>query len=325
MNLVVSTTEALPALIDRASRTLAGARTSGEVLEARDMASVAYDAAKSARRFRDAYGTVEAAVNRAQADALLILSRAKARLADEYDAAQERGEIRKNGERTFSGAEKVGFADAGLTAKEIHEARQIRDAEAADPGVVERTVEGLLSEGIEPTKSAVRDAVKPHVANNSGNNEWYTPPEYIEAARDVLGGFDLDPASSEIANRTVKAARFFTAADDGLAQDWPVGRLWMNPPYAQPLIAQFCERFAVEVKHGSSGIVLVNNATETGWFQNLASVCSAICFPRGRIRYLDATGKPGGAPLQGQAFLYFGDNVPAFGATFSDFGLMVRA
>ena len=327
MNAIVSTTEALPALIDRASRTLAGARTSGEVLEARDMASVAYDAAKSARRFRDAYGTVEIAVNRAQADALLILSRAKMRLADEYDAAQERGEVAKHGGgRNFNVPNEnveTTAADLGLSRKEIHEARQIRDAEAADPGVVERTVEGLLSEGIEPTKAAVREAVKPHVANNSGNNEWYTPPEYIEAARAVLGGFDLDPASSEIANRTVKAAKFFTAVDDGLAQEWPIGRLWMNPPYAQPLIAQFCERFAAEVGRGSSGVVLVNNATETGWFQGLASACSAICFPRGRIRYLDATGKPAGAPLQGQSFLYFGDNVPMFGEAFSDFGLMV--
>jgi hypothetical protein len=72
-----------------------------------------------------------AGAHRAQADALEIESVAKRRLADEYDAAQERGEIRKHGERTVSAPETVGYADIGLTHKDIHEARLIRDAEAS--------------------------------------------------------------------------------------------------------------------------------------------------------------------------------------------------
>ncbi|MBX7483921.1 hypothetical protein [Qipengyuania qiaonensis] len=77
----------------------------------------------------------------AQADALEIESLAKRRLADEYDAAQERGEVRSANERTASNAEAVGVAELGISHKEIHEARQLRDAEAADPGVVRRMLE----------------------------------------------------------------------------------------------------------------------------------------------------------------------------------------
>jgi hypothetical protein len=81
------------------------------------------------------------------------------RLADEYDAAQERGEVRNNGERTFSSPEKVGPSDIGLTPKEVHEPRQIRDAERADPGIVSRTLNGRVERGEEPTKAALRQAV----------------------------------------------------------------------------------------------------------------------------------------------------------------------
>ena len=65
-----------------------------------------------------------------------------------------------------------------------------------------------------------------HLAQNTGQNEWYTPDEYIEAARDVLEIIDVDPASSWLANKTVKATRYFTAEDDGLTESWE-GKVWI--------------------------------------------------------------------------------------------------
>jgi hypothetical protein len=45
----------------------------------------------------------------------------------------------------------------------------------------------------------------------TGEFERYTPSYYIETVRMVLGEIDLDPASSEIAQKTVKAAQYFTS------------------------------------------------------------------------------------------------------------------
>lgn len=173
-----------------------------------------------------------------------------------------------------------------------------------------------------PAKEVIREAVKKaHVANNSGNNEWYTPSKYIELARSVMGSIDTDPATSEIANKTVRAAQIYTAEDDGRNKPW-AGNVWMNPPYAQPLMSDFAE--AITAKHLAGEIeqacILVNNATETQWFQRMLDAASAVCFPRSRIKFVDPDGNPGGAPLQGQAILYMGDNVSEFKAAFSGEG-----
>jgi ParB family chromosome partitioning protein len=163
-----------------------------------------------------------------------------------------------------------------------------------------------------------------HVGQNSGDNEWFTPREYIEAARAVLGAIDLDPASATAANKVVQAATYFTMADDGLQQTWH-GRVWMNPPYAQPLMTRFCEKLTQSVKAEtvSAAVVLVNNATETEWFQLLATVTQAICFPNNRVKFWHPK-KDSASPLQGQAVLYMGADIEGFGRAFATFGFVAQ-
>lgn len=153
---------------------------------------------------------------------------------------------------------------------------------------------------------------KVHVGQNSGNNEWYTPAEYIDAARAVMGHIDLDPASTEAANEVIQAQKFYTENDNGLLYDWH-GRVWMNPPYAQPAIADFCAKMREEFDAGrvTEAIVLVNNATETAWFHSLVESASAVCFPLARIRFW-APGRETATPLQGQAIVYLGNNAERF-------------
>ena len=157
----------LPTLVDRAARALAGARSAAEVLEAREIAAFAYDVAKRAARLvkaKQAHDVLIAAAHRVQANALEIEARAKHRLADEYDAAQARGEVAANGQRRKAvpdgnSCSPLTSLELGLSRKDIHEARLVRDAEQADPGIVRRTLDQNLDRGQEPTKAALRKMV----------------------------------------------------------------------------------------------------------------------------------------------------------------------
>jgi hypothetical protein len=70
--------------------------------------------------------------------------------------------------------------------------------------------------------------------------------------------------------------------------------------------------------------VLVNNATETAWFQTLLKISSAVCFLSSRVKFLDPSGNPG-APLQGQALLYVGEEQEKFGRVFAEYGAVLYA
>lgn len=167
----------------------------------------------------------------------------------------------------------------------------------------------------------IREEKRPvsyHISDDS--YEWYTPAEYIEAARGLMGSIDLDPASSPQAQRVVMAGKYYTRDDDGLAQEW-AGNIWMNPPYNMPLIEQFIDKVIEAYRDGAvtSAVVLTNNSTDTGWFHKLIEY--PVCFTRGRIKFWN--GNEILATRQGQAIFYLGENVALFSRLFGNFGAVL--
>ena len=92
----------------------------------------------------------------------------------------------------------------------------------------------------------------------TGDTEWYTPQNILEAAAEVLGVIDLDPASSaaQQAHATVKATRYFTIADNSLEQRWR-GRVFLNPPYARGWIDAFVDKMVSAYQAGCAWLISI--------------------------------------------------------------------
>ncbi len=169
---LVATVERARALLD-----------DGDIINARIVASVAYNQAKTAAQFAEQIGATEkliAKARRMQADALLIEARAKILIADKWDEAQAAGKASVGGRpKTVSDGNGFTSDDTGLTRKEIHEARKLSAAEHREPGIVERAIQARLAAGLEPTKANLRAAVGTASATKEerGANLYETPPE----------------------------------------------------------------------------------------------------------------------------------------------------
>jgi hypothetical protein len=157
--------------------------------------------------------------------------------------------------------------------------------------------------------------------------EWYTPAMYIEHVREALGGIDLDPASSPQANEVVKATRFFTKEDDGLARDWS-GRVFVNPPYGKnddhkSLASDFCAKAIGEYTSGrvDACIILVNSCHSQQWQAPLYEY--TVCFVNHRIQFSAMDGEENKNPTFQNIFVYLGHDVMRFATVFSGIGYVM--
>ena len=154
------------------------------------------------------------------------------------------------------------------------------------------------------------------------NNAWFTPPEYIQKVREVLGSIELDPFSCEKANETVGANTIFTEGNSALDKEWVANTVFCNPPYSGGLVAPATAKYVQQWqdRNFKAGIVLVNNCTDTAWFDLLWKNAQAVCFTRGRISFESYDGKKISGNTRGQTLFYFGDDVIRFREIFGEVG-----
>jgi phage N-6-adenine-methyltransferase len=244
--------------------------------------------------------------------AIAVVIRAERRLGTMLDELPgtppgERGQGRRKAgaestsQREVDSPRAKAVAAMGLTSVDVTRCRKLA---AVPDEVAERHIASTTKRGDKLTRANTIAAVS--LGADYDSDSWTTPPEIVEAIRRVLGEIDLDPASNDKSQRVVKAKKYYTLADDGIARTWK-GRVFLNPPYAQPACGRFVEKFIAEHAAGrmTKGIILLNASTDTAWWHSLARRYP-VCFTIGRIGFLQPDGTKVDANRVGQAFFAAG-------------------
>jgi hypothetical protein len=197
-----------------------------------------------------------------------------------------------------------------------------------------------------------------NVRHSSETIEHYSPPEIVEPARLIMGGFDLDPASTGIANEFIRADRYFNVRSNGFKQPW-ADRVWLNPPGGKcdpdgnPLVP------AKKFIDGANGTrcEAPSQSSAKSWWIKLANeyVCKrttqalfvgfsleilqttqdvaelglpipldfALCYPKARVPYMKPDGTRGTAPPHASVLIYLGDRLDAFMSAYASLGRCV--
>lgn len=182
------------------------------------------------------------------------------------------------------------------------------------------------------------------VNQSSGVVEYYSPPILVEAARRVMGGIDLDPASSLKANETIQAKQFFVDKDNGLIKRW-FGRVWLNHPFGKaekkcvkdcskkickqrgyhilrdlPGNADWINKIVSEYESGNveEACCICFASTSESWFRPLLRYPQVFLSPR--TNYYLPDGSIFRGVTKGSVITYFGPNVDRFGWYFKAHG-----
>ena len=168
------------------------------------------------------------------------------------------------------------------------------------------------------------------VLTSSTTNEWYTPPEILDAVRDVIGDIELDPASCTAANEFVRAERIYTVEDNGLAQFWGARSLFLNSPYGkigsrsgqdvwmECLISQLGSiETCIALTKAVPGYVWWDQLFRGGW-------PGLLCITEGRLSFISSDGGKRGQSKAASSLWYYGPYENEFRERFESIGRVLE-
>lgn len=300
--------------VEQAMELLAQAKSVDDVKDLRDRAAA-----------MQVYLGQRAAGTTAHADAWEIVQRANRRIGELTREMPQAKRGPKRAVELVSGSEKESpskgdeLRRVGITPKAAHELQQLAALPLTE-------FQSRLAAGRKKIELGLRPARVTAVSSEAGydGDEYGTPEIYIAAAREVLGGIELDPASNALAANIVRAERFYTKEDTGLGRPWSARTVWLNSPFSNGLVDLFQRQFVDSYRelHFKAGISLVNSSTETTWYQLLVRGSSALCLCKHRIAFL-LKGEPIKGNRYAQTFFYAGPDVQTSARVFGQFGEIV--
>ena len=160
----------------------------------------------------------------------------------------------------------------------------------------------------------------------TGRDDWCTPSSILERVRQH-GPISLDPCSG--AGSVVEARVAFTKRQNGLVQDWAArvstdDVAFVNPPYSHLL--DWMQKAAVEaprIRLASGQLcVFIAARTDTVAWHTIAPLTDAICFIKGRVKFLMRGAEQDAAPFP-SALLYVGPYPAKFRRVCADLGHVV--
>jgi phage N-6-adenine-methyltransferase len=113
---------------------------------------------------------------------------------------------------------------------------------------------------------------------NGNGREWATPPEVFDPLHAEFG-FTLDVCATPA---NAKLQRYYTEAQNGLAQSWAGEKVWMNPPYGR-------EIYAWTKKARTSGVLVVGllpASCDLKWWHDDVIGHAEVRYIRGRVRFV---------------------------------------
>lgn len=153
------------------------------------------------------------------------------------------------------------------------------------------------------------------INQSSGATSYGTPGMILDAAREVMNGIELDPASAAWANGRICADHYYTVDDDGLSHRWLAQTVWLNHPFGKDN-RKWIEKLIGDFKIGyfEQACCITYACTSEAWFKPLQAYPQCYLSPRTNYYLPDGT-LTKGAP-KGSVVTYLGPNVGKFYRTF---------